>query len=86
MSSGALSLTILSEEQKFNAENLLKWNITMTQLLGSKGLTGYVDGKIAKPSAPTLATPTSDPTPIYSTMPSYDEWMLKGFTKLCSLL
>ena len=46
----------------------------MTQLLGSKGLTGYVDGKIAKPSAPTLATPTSDPTPIYSTTLSYNEW------------
>src|SRR6266571_4776584 len=75
MSSGALSLMILSKEQKFNRENLLKWNITMTQLLGSKGLTGYIDGKIAKPIAPTSATPTPDPTPIYSTTPSYDEWM-----------
>jgi hypothetical protein len=46
MSSGKPSLTILSEEQKFNGENLLKWDITMRQLLGSKGLTGYIDGTI----------------------------------------
>ena len=49
----------------------------MTQLLGSKGLTGYIDGNIAKPIAPTSETPTPDPTPIYSTMPSYDEWMFR---------
>jgi hypothetical protein len=29
MSSGTTSLTILSEEQKFNRENILKWNITL---------------------------------------------------------
>ena len=65
---------ILSEEQKFNGENLLKWNITMKQLLGSKGLTGYVNGDIAKPTAPTETTSTPDPTPIYSSNPSHDEW------------
>jgi hypothetical protein len=68
---------ILSEEQKFNRENLLKWKITMTQLLGSKGLTRYIDGNIAKPVVPTSATPTPDPTPIYSTRPSYNEWMFR---------
>ena len=77
MSSGTPSLTILSEEQKFNGENLLKWKITMTQLLGSKGLTGYIDGSIAKPVVPTPTTTTPDPTPIYSTKPSYDEWMFR---------
>jgi hypothetical protein len=50
MSSGILSLTILSEEQKFNEENLLKWNTTMTQLLSSKGLLDYVDRKTPMPT------------------------------------
>ena len=78
MSSGTSSLTILSEEQKFNGENLLKWNITMTQLLGLKGLTGYIDRNVIKPTAPFSATTTPDstvPTPIYSTRLSYDKWM-----------
>ena len=77
MSSGTPSLTILSEEQKFNGENLLTWNITMKQLLGSKGLTGYVDRNINKPAAPLSTTTTPDPTPIYSSRPSYDKWMFR---------
>src|SRR6266498_1918948 len=68
------SLTILSEEQKFNGENLLKWNITMTQLLGSKGLLGYTDGKIVKPTQPTPDAITPDSTPIYSTNSNFNEW------------
>ena len=71
------SLTILSEEQKFNGDNLMAWNINMTQLLGSKGLTGYVDGNIAKPGMPSLSTSTPDPTPIYSTKPNYDKWVFR---------
>jgi hypothetical protein len=76
MSSGISSLTILSEEQKFNGENLLKWTTTMTQLLASKGLLGYTNGKIAIPT--TTQTPseggTTTATPIYSTTPTLDEW------------
>jgi len=45
----------------------------MTQLLGSKGLLGYINGKIEKP-IPTPGTPTPDPTPVYSTTPNLDEW------------
>src|SRR6266511_3287053 len=74
MSSGTPMLTILSEEQKFNGENLLKWNITMTQLLGSKGLLGYTDGKIVKPTQPTPDAITPDSTPIYSTNSNFNEW------------
>jgi|SRR6266498_5764141 len=79
MLSGIPTLTILSEEQKFNRDNLLKWNTTMTQLLRSKGLLGYVDGKIVKSAQPSSRTATSTPTttvptPIYSTTPSSDEW------------
>ncbi len=76
MSSGTTSLMILSDEQKFNGENLLQWNVTMTQLLGSKGLTGYTDGTILKPTPPS-GTAAPDPTPIYSSNPNYDEWVFR---------
>ena len=81
--SGIPSLTILSEEQKFNGENLLQWTTNMTQLLASKGLSGYIDGKIKKPESLQLpATPggtTTQPvaTPIYSSTPSFDEWTFR---------
>ena len=103
--SGLPSLTILAEEQKFNGENLLQWNMIMTQLLGSKGLLGYTDGSIPKPTptqptqptqpttkqtttgegaeksssspTPTITTVTAAPTPVYSTTPSYDEWIFR---------
>jgi len=70
------SLTILTEEQKFNGDNLLQWNTNITQLLGAKGLLGYIDGKIMKPAQPpTSDTPaTATGTPIYSTTPTLDEW------------
>ncbi len=77
MSLGTTSLTILSEEQKFNGENLLKWNITLEQLLGSKELTGYIDGSITKPAVPAAGSTTPDPTPIYSTNPNHDEWVFR---------
>ena len=71
------SLTILSEEQKFNGDNLLQWNVHITQLLGAKGLLGYINGKILKPSQPPTpdTTVTSTGTPIYSTNPTLDEWI-----------
>ena len=79
MSSGTPSLTILSDDQKFNGENLLMWTTNMTQLLGSKGLLGYIDGKIKKPVEPPIETPTTATpvTPIYSTSPSLDEWTFR---------
>ncbi len=77
MSSGTTSLTILSEEQKFNGENLLKWNINLQQLLGSKGLTGYIDGSITKPAILATGSTTPDPTPIYSANPNHDEWVFR---------
>jgi gag-polypeptide of LTR copia-type len=87
--SGIPSLTILSEEQKFNGDNLLQWKSNITQLLASKGLFGYIDGTIAKPTSPTqtpqtagASTPettqtTMTTTPIYSTTPSLDEWTFR---------
>jgi len=77
MSSGTPSLTILSEEQKFNGDNLLSWTTNMTQLLGSKGLSGYINGTIPLPQ-PTTGTAAPDTTmtqtPIYSSTLSIDEW------------
>ena len=81
--SGTPSLTILSEEQKFNGENLLQWKTNMTQLLGSKGLLGYIDGSIPKPAQPseitttTETTATTTVTPIYSSNPTSDEWKFR---------
>jgi hypothetical protein len=69
------SLTILSEEQKFNGDNLLQWNIHITQLLGAKGLLGYIDGKIPKPAQPPTSDTTGTMTPIYSTTPTLDKWI-----------
>ena len=82
--SGTLSLTIRSEEQKFNGDNLLQWNMSINQLLGAKGLLGYLNGTLKKPSseppplsiaqdAPTI-TPTS--TPIYLSNPTY-KWIFR---------
>jgi transposase InsO family protein len=86
--SGMPSLTILSEEQKFNGDNLLQWNTNITQLLGSKGLSGYIDGKIKKPGPESISLPsetataqtaTVQPTttPIYSATPTLDEWIFR---------
>jgi len=71
------SLTILPEGQKFNGDNLLQWTTNMTQLLGSKGLLGYIDGTTVKPPKPAAGSTTPDPTPIYSTSPNFDKWTFR---------
>ena len=82
--SGIPSLTILSEEQKFNGDNLLQWKTNITQLLGSKGLLGYIDSKIPKPGPESVPLPCSESTPIqpittpiYSSLPTLDEWIFR---------
>ena len=78
--SGIPSLTLLSEEQKFNGNNLLQWNTNINQLLGSKGLLGYINGKIPKPGPESIPLPSENvgiqpiTTPIYSSTPTLDEW------------
>ena len=85
MSGGIPSLTILSKEQKFNGENLRQWNTNITQLLGSKGLLGYINGNIPKPAQPDKSDTTVSvtlATPIYSTTPTLDEWTFRDqFTR-----
>jgi hypothetical protein len=84
--SGIPSLTILSEEQKFNGNNLLQWKTNITQLLGLKGLLGYIDGKIPKPDSPSPTSTSTTPkakapavnsTAIYSSTPTLDEWIFR---------
>src|SRR5271168_273664 len=81
--SGITSLTLLSDEQKFNGDNLLQWNTNITQLLGSKGLLGYINGEITKPSPESIpisseATATQPTTtPIYLSNPTLDEWKFR---------
>src|SRR5277367_2955988 len=81
--SGIPSLTILSEEQKFNGDNLLQWKTSIVQLLGSKGLLGYIDGKIVKPGPESIPLPPENiavqpiSTPIYSSTPTFDEWTFR---------
>ena len=86
MSSGIPSFTILSEEQKFNGNNLLQWKTNMKQLLGSKGLLGYIDGKIPKPT--TIPDPaTSTPTPVYSSVVAAQSWCFAIFVnKFCKIM
>jgi len=60
---------------QFNGENLLSWTTNMNQLLGSKGLLGYINGKVILPPQPAPGDPTPDTTPIYSASPNYDEWI-----------
>jgi hypothetical protein len=75
--SGIPTLTVFSEEQKFNRNNLLKWTTNMQQLLGSKGLPRYINGRVTKPPQPTPGTLSPDTTPIYSTMPNHDKWSFR---------
>ena len=53
----------------------------MTQLLGSLGLLGYIDGKILKPEPTQTTSETSTAsvtgTPIYSSTPTLDEWTFR---------
>ncbi len=77
MSSSITNLTILFEEQKFNGDNLLSWSMNMKQLLGSKGLMGYIDGKVTILAKPDPGDPTPGPTPIYSSTPSFNEWTFR---------
>jgi len=50
----------------------------MTQLLGSKGLMGYIDGKVKQLIQPVEGETTKpDATPIYSTTSTPDEWSFR---------
>ena len=86
MSTASSALTLLSDDQKFIGENLLQWKTNITLLLGTKGLLGYINGDIPRPSPPAKAS-TSEAsstspaavaaTPLYSLTPTYEEWLFR---------
>ncbi|KAK0221147.1 hypothetical protein EDD85DRAFT_960314 [Armillaria nabsnona] len=81
--SSTSGVTILpNTSSHFNGKNYTSWKLQITKLLKSKGLWGYIEGTTTCPTAPrtTTTTPTTtplppDPTPIYSSSPSYDKWV-----------
>src|SRR6266545_2246892 len=60
---------------QFNGENLLSWTTNMNQLLGSKGLLGYINGKVILPPNPhleiLLLTPHQSTLPLRTTTSGY---------------
>lgn len=88
MSSSTPSLQLLPESAHFNGKNLSTWKVQEEELIGGKGLWGYIDGSIQRPitapvtlgppppptTALVLPTPQPAPTPVYSSNPSRDEW------------
>lgn len=83
--SSTSGVTILPDTSShFNGKNYASWKLQITELLKGKGLWGYVEGSTTHPTAPgtTTTTPATvplppDPTPIYSSSPSYDEWVFR---------
>ncbi|KAJ3803888.1 hypothetical protein F5876DRAFT_2711, partial [Lentinula aff. lateritia] len=63
-------------EQQFVGTNLASWKLQLKALLTGKGLWGYIDGLIPRPSPPSDNQPTIYPpiTPVYSKLPSLEEW------------
>jgi hypothetical protein len=49
----------------------------MTKLLASKGLLGYINGKVAKSTEPSATAATPDSTPIFSIKSNFDEWTFR---------
>ncbi len=79
-------VTILPDmSSHFNGKNYASWKLQITELLKGKGLWGYIEGTTTHPTAfrTTTTTPATvplppDPTPIYSSSPSYDEWVFRN--------
>ncbi|KAK0186582.1 hypothetical protein F5146DRAFT_1142956 [Armillaria mellea] len=82
MSSTTSGVTILPDtNSRFNGKNYTLWKLQLTELLKGNRLWGYIEGTILCSAAPATSTsaPMStplppDPTPIYLSNPSYDEW------------
>ena len=80
--SGTSSLTILSEEQKFNGDNLLNGTPILLNYLNLKDYWDILMEKITKPDPESIQLPTfkiTQPisTAIYSSNPTFDEWVFQ---------
>ncbi|KAJ7227235.1 hypothetical protein GGX14DRAFT_418773, partial [Mycena pura] len=72
-----LPVLLSTEKLQTNKLNFPTYKVLMEEHSVSKGLRGYLNGTITKPAVVTTTTGTTplDPAPIYSTSPSYEEWL-----------
>ncbi|KAF7372248.1 Gag-Pol polyprotein [Mycena venus] len=78
MASQMITLPTLLATEKLqpNKSNYATFKVLIEEHAASKGLSGYLDGSITKPAIITSTTgkAPADPTPIFSTAPSREEW------------
>ena len=72
---------VLPTEEKFDGSNWTEWKELITSAAKSRGVMGYLDGTIPRPTTPPLSTdPSAIPIPATPTVfwglkrPSQDEW------------
>ncbi|KAF8173144.1 hypothetical protein K438DRAFT_1610961, partial [Mycena galopus ATCC 62051] len=74
-----LPVLLATEKLQTNKLNFPTYKVLMEEHSASKGLGGYLNGTITKPAVVTVPTGTAppDPTPVYSTNPSREEWLYR---------
>ena len=69
---------VFTEDKKFNGENFYAFRTLVLTAARARGVTGYLDGTIKKPtSTTTTTTQTTTATEWYSKTPSLDEWEVR---------
>ena len=67
----------LNESNKFNGSNWIQWSNTIRTMAQMRGVYGYLDGMITRPSTPTtepMEETTAAETSWNSKNPSLNEW------------
>ncbi|KAJ7339191.1 hypothetical protein DFH08DRAFT_1014072 [Mycena albidolilacea] len=81
MTSNLIGVPLLPDGEKFDGTGYSGYKTKIQALAKAHGLGGYLDGTIQKPSPMTAGGTAQstmlppEPTSIYSTTPSYDEWV-----------
>jgi hypothetical protein len=81
MSSNSTGVLLLPDREKFDGTGYSGYKTKIQALARAHGLGGYLNGTIQKPSLMTAGGTAQstmlppEPTSIYSTTPSYDEWV-----------
>ncbi|KAJ7060785.1 hypothetical protein C8F01DRAFT_952073, partial [Mycena amicta] len=95
MSQNSNGLTILPDGEKFDRTGFPGFETKFIAVADARGLRGYIEGTIARPTPPAPNTsgpnPLSvslppEPTSIYSTTPSADEWTHRNAMALALLV
>ncbi|KAJ7205033.1 hypothetical protein GGX14DRAFT_368357, partial [Mycena pura] len=73
-----LPTLLATEKLQPNKSNYPTFKVLIEEHAASKGLTGYLDGTITQPALITGASGTPDPTPVFSTTPSREEWTYRN--------